>query len=527
LQLREEAVVAERFRLIRELGRGAMGTVWLAHHVALQVPCAVKFMHGKALDRPMARERFEREAKAAATLRGANVVQILDYGVWESVPYLAMEYLEGETLSARLERRGRLGPEETVRLATQLGRALAKAHKLGIVHRDLKPENIFLVRDDDQEVAKVLDFGVAKDTGGLGPAAGSTRTGVLLGTPVYMSPEQARGAKEVDWRTDLWALGVILYRCVVGELPFYDEQLVDLLLMICTGPLPVPSQHAAEVPAAFDRWWEQAAQREPDRRFQSAKALVEALAAALGVTGVIGQSAPDDELAPTRRAPAPEPAASYPEPLPAVAHAATAPDPRPSSPWGAVAAAPSSPGAAPSSAEASSGPAMLAAASPAPACWPLVPGASTRVGPGRPQARGRIAIGALAVLLVLAGGAAAVALRVGAGPWGAARSSGSAAGEDRRAESDTVSPTSTTSGIASPLGPGTAAPEPSATSAASGAAAGASSTPGAGLDAGTMVHGPSGSGRPAASTTATASRGHPGATAGTAQTAVPTDRVGF
>jgi hypothetical protein len=279
-----------------------MGAVWLADHVGLAVPCAVKFIHGRALDRPVARARFEREAKAAATLRSPNVVQILDYGVWQDVPYLAMEYLQGETLSARLERQGRLGPEETVHIVAQIGRALGKAHRLGIVHRDLKPENIFLVADDEEEVAKILDFGVAKDSGGLGSAPGNTKTGALLGTPVYMSPEQAQGAREADWRADLWALAVVAYRCVVGELPFYDEALVDLLLLICTGPLPVPSQHADGVPAAFDAWWARAAAREPDARFQSARELVEALASSLGVPLVVGPSLPDEDVAPPRRA---------------------------------------------------------------------------------------------------------------------------------------------------------------------------------------------------------------------------------
>ena len=151
-------------------------------------------------------QRFEREAKAAASLRSPNVVQILDYGVYENMPYLAMKYLDGEPLSARLKRRVRLDPHETLPHRRWHRQGIGKAHAAGIVHRDLKPENIFLVHDDDGETPKVLDFGVAKSTTTLDS---NTRTGALLGTPYYMSPEQAQGIKAVDHRADLWSLAVV------------------------------------------------------------------------------------------------------------------------------------------------------------------------------------------------------------------------------------------------------------------------------------------------------------------------------
>ncbi len=286
MELKEGAIIAGRFRLERLLGKGGMGDVWAAQHTALDIPCAVKFIHSEAADKPEVRERFEREAKAAAALRSPNVVQILDYGVAEdNVPYLAMEYLEGEALSSRIRRCGRLDPAETCRIVSGIARALTKAHAAGIVHRDLKPENVYIVPDEDGEIAKVLDFGVAKVTTQLDS---NTRTGALLGTPYYMSPEQAQGVKAVDSRADLWSLAVVAFRCITGELPFKSDALGDLLIRIVTQAPPVPSHVCPGLPDSFDRWWLRASQREPEHRYQSAKELSDALALALGVSVATG-----------------------------------------------------------------------------------------------------------------------------------------------------------------------------------------------------------------------------------------------
>jgi serine/threonine-protein kinase len=274
------AIVAGRFRLVRELGRGGMGAVWLAHDASLDTPCAIKFIHAEAAQSTKVRARFEREAKSAAQLRSPNVVQILDHGVSEGTPYIAMEYLEGEDLEQRLGRMGRLGPAETVAIVSQVARALTRASAAGLVHRDLKPANIFLVRDEDHDLAKVLDFGVAKSN--MPGLDGATKTGSMLGTPYYMSPEQTRGTKDLDHRSDLWALAVIVFQCVTGRLPFLGESLGDLLFRIAGDPLPVPSQVAPDLPPAFDAWWARAARRDPAERFQTARELVDALALAFG-----------------------------------------------------------------------------------------------------------------------------------------------------------------------------------------------------------------------------------------------------
>jgi serine/threonine-protein kinase len=166
----------------------------------------------------------------------------------------------------------------------QVGRALTKAHAAGLVHRDLKPANIFLVRDEDREIAKVLDFGVAKVKETVD---GATKTGAVLGTPYYMSPEQARGARDIDHRSDLWALAVVTYQCLTGQLPFMGEALGDLFVKIIVEPLPIPSR-VAQVPPGFDGWWMRAASRAPAERFQTAKELTDNLSLALGVTAVGG-----------------------------------------------------------------------------------------------------------------------------------------------------------------------------------------------------------------------------------------------
>ncbi|XYI03367.1 serine/threonine-protein kinase [Sorangium sp. So ce1128] len=271
--------VADRFRLVRPLGQGGMGSVWLAQHIGLDIPCAIKFMHAQGVSKEV-RHRFEREAKVAAQIRSPHVVQILDHGVWKGTPYIAMEYLEGEDLDHRIQRVGRLDPHDTMAITAQVARALTKAHAAGLVHRDLKPANIFLVRDDDREIAKVLDFGIAKDS--TPKVTSNTKTGSLLGTPAYMSPEQAQGTKSIDHRSDLWSLAVVVFECLTGRLPFDSQAFGDLLLKIMVKPLPVPSQ-LAPVPPGFDAWWARAASREPEARFQSAKEFCDALAIALDI----------------------------------------------------------------------------------------------------------------------------------------------------------------------------------------------------------------------------------------------------
>ena len=269
-------VVADRYRLERKLGAGGMGSVWLATDLSLDSTCAIKLVDPDKVGNAEVRVRFQREARAAAQIRSANVVDVFDHGLWQNVPFIVMEYLEGEDLGARLDRQGRLDLRETYDIVSQVARALVRAHAMGIVHRDLKPENIFLVPGDDHEVAKVLDFGIAKlDQYSLRDK--TTKTGSFMGTPYYMSPEQARG-KNIDWRSDLWALGVIVFQCLTGKPPFESEALGDLMGMILYDPIPRITDRDSSLPPEIETFWERAINRDRELRFQSAKELSDALA---------------------------------------------------------------------------------------------------------------------------------------------------------------------------------------------------------------------------------------------------------
>lgn len=281
-------IVAGKYELVSLIGRGGMGSVWEARHTNLGTRVAIKFIEAEYANSQEARSRFDKEAKAAATIHSKHAIQIHDNGITEDgKPYIVMELLEGEPLDKRIDRLGRLTIQDTARILGQVCRGLSRAHERGIVHRDLKPENVFLVRtpDDDEEVAKVLDFGIAKIQGGThNPSVtSSTKTGAVLGTPFYMSPEQARGLRNVDHRTDIWSIGVIAFKCLTGKLPFDGESVGDLLVKICTAPVPVPSHQAPGIPPSFDAWFLRALEREPDRRFSTVMELGDALAYAAGL----------------------------------------------------------------------------------------------------------------------------------------------------------------------------------------------------------------------------------------------------
>ena len=285
-------ILSGKYRLERELGRGGMGSVWRAQHLTLRSACAIKLIEEEIAQNPEALSRFLREAQAAASLRSPHVVQILDHGVDEGVPFIVMELLDGESLAGRLARVQRMSPPDAARLITQVGRAMTKAHEAGIVHRDLKPDNIFLVRNDEEELAKVLDFGVAKSrTHGIGSVSTATRTGSVLGTPYYMSPEQAEGSKSVDHRSDIWSMGVIAWECLLGARPFEAETLGGLLLAICARDIPVPSR-TGQVPPGFDAWFARACSRDLRNRFDTAKEAAQELRNLCGTVEAIANPTP-------------------------------------------------------------------------------------------------------------------------------------------------------------------------------------------------------------------------------------------
>ncbi len=258
-----------------------MGSLWVADHLRLRVPVVVKFIAAELADNAEARARFEREAAATMAAKSPNVVQILDYGFTEQgIPFIAMELLEGEDLAKKIEREVRIGPSEYAEILRQACRGLTRAHTQGIVHRDIKPENIFLSSFDGEPCVKVLDFGIAKaDNPMFGLRA--TKTGVLLGTAYYMSPEQTMGAKNVDRRTDLWSLGVVTYYALTGVRPFASEAIGILVRDISTTPITPPSRFVPELGPSIDAWMAQALARDPSERFTSAKDMSVAFDAAV------------------------------------------------------------------------------------------------------------------------------------------------------------------------------------------------------------------------------------------------------
>ncbi|WP_437949390.1 protein kinase domain-containing protein [Sorangium sp. So ce296] len=259
-----------------------MGSVWVADHLSLGSQVAVKFMAPEIAQSAAFAERFRREAMTAAQLKSPHVAQVFDRGVTEAgVPYIVMELLEGEDLKSRIHRLGPMSLHELACIVRQVARALGRAHQLGIVHRDIKPENIFLtdLEGEGELFVKVLDFGVAKQP--VSCDQDMTSTGSSFGTPLYMSPEQLLSAKHVDFRADLWALGVVGYYAITGRVPFAGETLGALSVAIHAGVFTLPSVMRREVPHAFDAWVTRALQRDPAARFGSAREMAGALDQAL------------------------------------------------------------------------------------------------------------------------------------------------------------------------------------------------------------------------------------------------------
>ena len=262
------------YRIIRLIGEGGMGVVYLAEHPGIGRKAAVKVLHPRLAENEEVVARFFNEARAANTVRHPGIVEVFDFGTLASgATYIIMEFLEGESLAARLRRAGRMAIGDAVDLACRTAEVLSAAHEQGIVHRDLKPDNLFLIPDahaPGRVALKVLDFGIAK-LGVATAGAGSvkTRTGLIMGTPVYMSPEQCRGTKEVDLRTDIYALGIILYEMVCGQPPFVSEGQGELIHMHIGTPPPPPRMHNAGVPQELEDVILKTLAKEPSGRFQT------------------------------------------------------------------------------------------------------------------------------------------------------------------------------------------------------------------------------------------------------------------
>ena len=269
------SVVAGKYRLVRLLGEGGMGEVYEAQHAIIGRRFAIKFLHAHLTRNPEVVARFQREAQAAGALENENIAAALDFGAADDgAPFLVMEFLEGEDLARLLARVGTLPVPRAVSIVIQACRGLLAAHDRQIVHRDLKPENLFICqRNDRSDLVKVLDFGIAKlcDMGAV------TQSGATMGTPSYMSMEQARGARDVDQRTDIYALGVILYETLGGAKPHPGSSCNEIIYHIITEP-PRPLATLRPLPPGLCAVVERAMAREACARFASVVDLAEALA---------------------------------------------------------------------------------------------------------------------------------------------------------------------------------------------------------------------------------------------------------
>jgi serine/threonine-protein kinase len=398
-------ILAGKYRVEKVLGTGAMGVVVAAMHVELHERRAIKFMLPSMLGDAEGVERFLREARAAVRLKSQHVARIHDIGRLETgAPYTVMEYLEGGDLKALLDARGPLPVTEAVAYVLQACEAIAEAHALGIIHRDLKPANLFVTTGvGGAPFVKVLDFGIAKVISAQGPVD-MTRTSGLLGTPLYMSPEQMRSARNVDARTDIWALGAILYRMLTGRTPFLGSSVTEICAAVSADPPDPPSLFRPDLPPAFEAVILRCLEKSPARRFATAAELATALApfatplqaSAASWARPADPPGPLQAAAPARQASAPGISAPA-TPTPASAHpmAATA-----HWPMGPV---PASHAAGISTAQASS---WTKLAAPSPASAASVP---------RSPRGARVLIAAIVGILVIVAGAYAVVQLSGLG----------------------------------------------------------------------------------------------------------------
>jgi serine/threonine protein kinase len=282
------------YRILEQIGEGGMGQVYLAEHEVIGKKAAIKVLRREVADQNTV-QRFFNEARAANSIDHPGIIDVFDYGEDPSVGYyLVMDYLQGEPLSGRIARGGPLPPANVARLVQRIASPLAAAHGAGIVHRDLKPDNVFLLPDPDeppQERVVLLDFGIAKLSEHKRRGQ-QTATGTLMGTPLYMSPEQCHGAKHVDHRTDIYSLGVLAYEAVCGRPPFVAEGFGEIIAKHLGEPPPPPSSLCPAIPNEMEQALLRALAKDPDERFQSISELGMAMLRSVGLTTASSAATP-------------------------------------------------------------------------------------------------------------------------------------------------------------------------------------------------------------------------------------------
>jgi serine/threonine-protein kinase len=279
--VRQGDILAGKYRVDEVLGVGGMGVVVAAHHVQLDDRVAIKLLLPETLGNQDAVARFAREARAAVKIKSEHVARVTDVGTLENgAPYMVMEYLDGEDLSARVAEGGPLPIAQAIEFVLQACEAIAEAHAIGIVHRDLKPANLFVAsRPGGLQTIKVLDFGISKLTGlsASGGESSATKTSALMGSPLYMSPEQMQSSKNVDARGDIWALGVILFELITGASPFTGDTMPELILRIMSSAPPSLRSLRPDAPPGLEPVLTRCLEKDRERRYQTVAALAAAL----------------------------------------------------------------------------------------------------------------------------------------------------------------------------------------------------------------------------------------------------------
>jgi serine/threonine protein kinase len=273
-------IIEGKYRIVRLLGEGGMGAVFEGENIRIQRRVAIKVLHPAFTANADVTERFQREAQAAGRIGNDHILEVLDLGtLQDGSHFMVLEYLDGETLSSRVKSLGRLMPRQAAPLIEQVLAGLSAAHEAGIVHRDLKPDNIFILKKKagHSDYVKIIDFGISKFQPLAGDGMKMTSTGAVMGTPYYMSPEQASGSRNADARSDLYAVGVILYECVTGRVPFDGETFNQLMFKIVLSDPPPLNEIVPDLDPAFASIVLKAMARDVEHRFQSAQAFADAL----------------------------------------------------------------------------------------------------------------------------------------------------------------------------------------------------------------------------------------------------------